>query len=104
MLVLPGSADNIGGQAFTFKPRWTKENTPESMLVEPPFVTKNGTWERTGAWRHIKHACGGEPLHPTLRRTYEADDIVQKTRLESTVKREWTRRTTSERHTTMVND
>ena len=62
MLVLPGSAGNIGGQAFTFKPRWTEENTPQSMQVEPPFVIRNGTWERTGAWRHIKHACGENPL------------------------------------------
>lgn len=67
MLVLPGSAGNIGGQAFTFKPRWTDENTPQSMQVEPPFVIspgKNGSasWERTGAWRHIKHACGENPL------------------------------------------
>lgn len=63
MLVLPGSAGNIGGQAFTFKPRWTAENTPQSMQVEPPFVIKHknkgdGSWERTRAWRHIKHACG----------------------------------------------
>lgn len=64
MLVLPGSAGNIGGQAFVFKPRWTKENTPQSMQVDPPFVIVNegnGTWERTGTWRHIKHACGENP-------------------------------------------
>ncbi|KAL1409547.1 hypothetical protein Q8F55_003531 [Vanrija albida] len=61
MLVLPGSAGNIGGQSFTFKPRWTAENTPQSMQVEPPFRVHNGTWERTRAWRHIKHACGENP-------------------------------------------
>ncbi|WOO79550.1 uncharacterized protein LOC62_02G003073 [Vanrija pseudolonga] len=61
MLVLPGSAGNIGGQAFTFKPRWTAENTPASMQVEPPFRIENGSWERTRAWRHIKHACGENP-------------------------------------------
>ncbi|KAK4684354.1 hypothetical protein P7C73_g5825, partial [Tremellales sp. Uapishka_1] len=60
-LALPGSAGNIGGQAFTFKPRWTKENTPQSMQVESPFRMSNGSWERTGAWRHIKHACGENP-------------------------------------------
>jgi hypothetical protein len=56
-LALPGSAGNIGGQAFTFKPRWTYENTPQSMQVESPFVISskgNGSWERTHAWRHIK--------------------------------------------------
>jgi hypothetical protein len=58
MLVLPGSAGNIGGQAFTFKPRWTAENTPQSMQVEPPYVIRHGEWQRTRAWRHIKHACG----------------------------------------------
>lgn len=64
MLVLPGSAGNIGGQAFVFKPRWTYENTPQSMQVDPPFIISNegnGTWERTGTWRHIKHATGENP-------------------------------------------
>ncbi|WVW85777.1 hypothetical protein I302_107815 [Kwoniella bestiolae CBS 10118] len=61
MLVLPGSADSIGGQAFPFKPRWTHENTPQSMLVEPAWKIDNGTWARTHSWRHIKHACGENP-------------------------------------------
>lgn len=77
MLVLPGSAsessltacrkeahsssDAIGGTAYPFKPRWTAENTPQSMLVEPAFEIRNGSWHRTHAWRHIKHACGENP-------------------------------------------
>jgi imidazolonepropionase-like amidohydrolase len=69
MLVLPGSAGNIGGQAFVFKPRWTHENTPQSMQVDPPFVisekhqhdNSTSAWERTRSWRHIKHACGENP-------------------------------------------
>ncbi|ORY35366.1 hypothetical protein BCR39DRAFT_509101 [Naematelia encephala] len=63
MLVLPGSAGNIGGQAFVFKPRWTYENTPQAMQVDPPFVigSDDGGWERTESWRHIKHACGENP-------------------------------------------
>ncbi|EIW67430.1 hypothetical protein TREMEDRAFT_11883, partial [Tremella mesenterica DSM 1558] len=66
MLILPGSAGNIGGTAYTVKPRWTYENTPESMQVEPPFIISssshsNQTWVRTNAWRHIKHACGENP-------------------------------------------
>lgn len=61
VMILPGSAGNIGGQAFLFKPRWTAENTPQSMQVESPFVINNHTWERTRAWRHIKHACGENP-------------------------------------------
>ncbi|KIR29030.1 amidohydrolase [Cryptococcus deuterogattii LA55] len=59
--VTPGS---IGGQAAAFKPRWTYENTPQSMQVEPPFMidsSGNGTWQRTHSWRHIKHACGENP-------------------------------------------
>jgi imidazolonepropionase-like amidohydrolase len=31
------------------------------MQVDPPFMidsSGNGSWERTGNWRHIKHACG----------------------------------------------
>jgi hypothetical protein len=65
MLVLPGSAGNIGGQAYIFKPRRTGAGTPDSMAVEPPFaivpkeeqLKGNGTtevWKRTGNWRHIK--------------------------------------------------
>ncbi|ODN78842.1 hypothetical protein L202_04386 [Cryptococcus amylolentus CBS 6039] len=64
MLVLPGSAGSIGGQAAVFKPRWTNENTPQSMQLEPPFVIDtagNGALKRTKAWRHIKHACGENP-------------------------------------------
>nr|XP_018261300.1 amidohydrolase [Kwoniella dejecticola CBS 10117]OBR83458.1 amidohydrolase [Kwoniella dejecticola CBS 10117] len=57
MLVLPGSA----GEAFPIKPRWTYENTPQSLLVEPAWKIDNGTWARTHAWRHIKHACGENP-------------------------------------------
>ena len=52
---------HLAGTAYTFKPRWTAENTPQSMQVEPPFLMKNGSWERTRAWRHIKHACGENP-------------------------------------------
>lgn len=77
MLVLPGSAGNIGGQAFTFKPRATEENTPRSMQVEPPFIISEnehgkGHWERTRSWRHIKHACGENPLR-----------VYQNTRMDS---------------------
>lgn len=31
------------------------------MLVEPAFELLNGSWHRTHAWRHIKHACGENP-------------------------------------------
>ncbi|CCM03593.1 uncharacterized protein FIBRA_05730 [Fibroporia radiculosa] len=46
-LILPGSADAIGGQAFVIKLRPTKDRTPTSMLLEPPF-TINGSVPLTG--------------------------------------------------------
>ncbi|KAI5115486.1 hypothetical protein M0805_007780 [Coniferiporia weirii] len=36
-LILPGSANAIGGQAFAIKMRPTSERTPTAMLLEPPF-------------------------------------------------------------------
>ncbi|KAL5518561.1 hypothetical protein ACEPAH_244 [Sanghuangporus vaninii] len=63
-LVLPGSANDIGGQAFVIKLRPTKERSPTSMVVEPPF-TLNSTDQIdlsvTPRWRHMKHACGENP-------------------------------------------
>jgi len=40
--VLPGSANAIGGQAFTIKLRPTVERSSASMVLEPPH-TLNGT-------------------------------------------------------------
>lgn len=36
-LILPGSANNIGGQAFVIKLRNVKGNTPDEMVVEMPY-------------------------------------------------------------------
>ncbi|ELU40945.1 amidohydrolase [Rhizoctonia solani AG-1 IA] len=58
-LILPGSADNIGGQAFVVKIRKTSHGGPSSMVLEPPATLHiNGTrGEADGVrWRHIKHA------------------------------------------------
>ncbi|KAF8684214.1 Carbohydrate esterase family 9 protein [Rhizoctonia solani] len=63
-LILPGSADNIGGQAFVVKIRKTSHGGPSSMVLEPPATLHiNGTrGEADGVrWRHIKHACGENP-------------------------------------------
>ncbi|KAG9076185.1 hypothetical protein FS749_012071, partial [Ceratobasidium sp. UAMH 11750] len=63
-LILPGSADNIGGQAFVVKIRKTKEGGPSSMVLEPPATLHvNGTREEEDGvrWRHMKHACGENP-------------------------------------------
>ncbi|KAH8924813.1 hypothetical protein BT69DRAFT_1318637 [Atractiella rhizophila] len=66
-LVLPGSADSMGGQAFVFKMRKTSENTPTSMLLEPPWslpnITRHETYVKNGRvpWRHMKMAQGENP-------------------------------------------
>lgn len=61
--ILPGSANDIGGQAFLIKLRPTAERSPSSMLLEPPH-TLNGSHidhSLTPRWRHMKHACGENP-------------------------------------------
>ncbi|KAF8897044.1 carbohydrate esterase family 9 protein [Gymnopilus junonius] len=62
-LVLPGSANAIGGQAFVIKLRETKERSPSSMLLEPPYNI-NISFPNPNSpprWRHMKHACGENP-------------------------------------------
>jgi imidazolonepropionase-like amidohydrolase len=62
MLILPGSANNMGGQAFVAKSRITREDTPSSMIVESPFAivqdANSTTYKRTGHYRHMKSAMG----------------------------------------------
>ncbi|ESK97124.1 carbohydrate esterase family 9 protein [Moniliophthora roreri MCA 2997] len=61
-LVLPGSANAIGGQAFVIKLRRTEERSPTSMLLEPPFILNGSSTTASSAhWRHMKHACGENP-------------------------------------------
>ncbi|OCH88859.1 carbohydrate esterase family 9 protein [Obba rivulosa] len=62
-LVLPGSANAIGGQGFTIKLRKTPERSPSSMLLEPPFQINTSFLETSGRprWRQMKHACGENP-------------------------------------------
>jgi len=55
-LVLPGSANAIGGQAFPIKLRPTAERSPSSMVLEPPY-SLNGSdlmYTRPPRWRHMK--------------------------------------------------
>ncbi|KAH9083405.1 carbohydrate esterase family 9 protein [Lactarius deliciosus] len=49
-LILPGSANAIGGQAFTIKLRKTAERSPTAMLLEPPYQL-NGTYPASGVGR-----------------------------------------------------
>ncbi|KAF9017012.1 hypothetical protein BDZ89DRAFT_1117848 [Hymenopellis radicata] len=62
-LVLPGSANAIGGQAFPIKLRHTEERSPSSMLLEPPFTINSSFPDPSlpTRWRHMKHACGENP-------------------------------------------
>ncbi|RDB24983.1 Imidazolonepropionase [Hypsizygus marmoreus] len=61
-LVLPGSADAIGGQAFIIKLRPTEERSPSSLLLEPPFsLNSSSTVDSQLRWRQMKHACGENP-------------------------------------------
>ncbi|KAI6026451.1 hypothetical protein PISMIDRAFT_25642, partial [Pisolithus microcarpus 441] len=59
-LVLPGSGNAIGGQAFTIKMRVTKEKSSSSMLVTPPYGLNGSAIDYSipPLWRHMKHACG----------------------------------------------
>ncbi|KAF8523832.1 hypothetical protein JB92DRAFT_3140680 [Gautieria morchelliformis] len=61
--ILPGSANNIGGQSFVIKLRSTAERSAISKVIEPPY-TLNGTDYDPSLpprWRHMKHACGENP-------------------------------------------
>ncbi|KAH7908470.1 hypothetical protein BJ138DRAFT_352435 [Hygrophoropsis aurantiaca] len=62
-LILPGSADAIGGQAFAIKLRPTSERSSSSLLVEPPFGLNGSDVDHSvpPRWRHMKHACGENP-------------------------------------------
>ncbi|KAL0946374.1 hypothetical protein HGRIS_012604 [Hohenbuehelia grisea] len=65
--VLPGSANNIGGQAFVIKLRPTAEKSSLSKVLEPPFTLNQSLQDRDfdfsvpPRWRHMKHACGENP-------------------------------------------
>ena len=61
--VLPGSGDNIGGQAVLIKLRSPPDRSVSSRVVEPPrgmFVNTSSSSEWV-SWRHMKHACGENP-------------------------------------------
>ncbi|KAJ6468464.1 hypothetical protein C8R45DRAFT_1018898 [Mycena sanguinolenta] len=62
-LILPGSADAMGGQGFVIKLRPTQERSSSALLLEPPFGI-NGSqvdYNVPPRWRHMKHACGENP-------------------------------------------
>ncbi|KAF8630433.1 hypothetical protein AX17_005410 [Amanita inopinata Kibby_2008] len=61
--ILPGSAANIGGQAFVIKLRPTSEGSASSKMIEPPETLHYPNTSVSGYihWRHMKHACGENP-------------------------------------------
>ncbi|KAF5376851.1 hypothetical protein D9757_008881 [Collybiopsis confluens] len=61
--VLPGSANNIGGQAVLIKLRPTAERSVSAMVLEPPRTLFINSTEDIDyiPWRHMKHACGENP-------------------------------------------
>ncbi|KAI0342081.1 carbohydrate esterase family 9 protein [Trametopsis cervina] len=62
-LVLPGSANSIGGQGVLIKLRRTAERSPTSLLLENPYSTNTTDYDPKKAfrWRQMKHACGENP-------------------------------------------
>ncbi|KAF8065373.1 hypothetical protein FPV67DRAFT_1628755 [Lyophyllum atratum] len=59
--VLPGSANNIGGQSFLIKLRPTQERSAISKVIEPPQTLIGNQTSDHLHWRHMKHACGENP-------------------------------------------
>ncbi|GJE95451.1 carbohydrate esterase family 9 protein [Phanerochaete sordida] len=62
-LVLPGSANAIGGQGILIKLRPTAERSPTSMLLENPYSTNTSEYDphKYFRFRQMKHACGENP-------------------------------------------
>ncbi|KAH9892482.1 hypothetical protein C8Q73DRAFT_732800 [Cubamyces lactineus] len=62
-LILPGSLNAIGGQGYVMKLRPTKERSPTSMLLEPPYGLNGSDVDPNvpPQWLHMKHACGENP-------------------------------------------
>ncbi|KAM5544023.1 hypothetical protein V8D89_002640, partial [Ganoderma adspersum] len=62
-LVLPGSANAIGGQAAIIKLRPTEERSPTSMLLENPYEKNTTLYDPKVVFRYrqMKHACGENP-------------------------------------------
>ncbi|TFK91321.1 composite domain of metallo-dependent hydrolase [Polyporus arcularius HHB13444] len=62
-LVLPGSANAIGGQGAVIKLRPTADRAPTGMLLENPYEKNSSVYDPTVnfRFRQMKHACGENP-------------------------------------------
>ncbi|KAJ3216491.1 hypothetical protein HK099_005841 [Clydaea vesicula] len=70
-LVLPGSGNLIGGEAFVFKHRRFKTNLAEYMLLNAGMKEEDGK-----KWRYIKMACG-----ENIKRSYGSKGVMPESRL-----------------------
>ncbi|EJF61654.1 composite domain of metallo-dependent hydrolase [Dichomitus squalens LYAD-421 SS1] len=62
-LVLPGSANAIGGQAILIKLRSTADRAPTGKLLENPYERNGSVYDPHAyfRYRHMKYACGENP-------------------------------------------
>ncbi|RDX49485.1 composite domain of metallo-dependent hydrolase [Lentinus brumalis] len=62
-VVLPGSANAIGGQAIIIKLRPTADRAPTGMLLESPYERNGSVYDPRAFFRYrqMKHACGENP-------------------------------------------
>ncbi|KAH9913692.1 composite domain of metallo-dependent hydrolase [Epithele typhae] len=63
VLVLPGSANAIGGQGAVIKLRHTADRAPTGMLLESPYEKNTTIYDPSKYFRYrqMKHACGENP-------------------------------------------
>ncbi|TFY65180.1 hypothetical protein EVJ58_g2133 [Rhodofomes roseus] len=63
VLVLPGSANAIGGQGVVIKLRPTDARTPTGLMLESPWEINGTVYDPSLSlrWRQMKHACGENP-------------------------------------------
>ncbi|KAJ3365138.1 hypothetical protein GGF31_008641 [Allomyces arbusculus] len=63
ILVLPGSANLMGGEAYAFKTPLKPSNNVEDMLLHANITEDNAEQVGGPQWRWAKHACGENPKH-----------------------------------------
>ncbi|KNE67415.1 hypothetical protein AMAG_11879 [Allomyces macrogynus ATCC 38327] len=61
ILVLPGSANLMGGEAFAFKTPTPTSNSVDDMLLHAGITDENADQVGGYKWRWAKHACGENP-------------------------------------------
>ncbi|KNE58210.1 hypothetical protein AMAG_05022 [Allomyces macrogynus ATCC 38327] len=61
ILVLPGSTNLMGGEAFAFKTPTPASNSVDDMLLHAGITAANADQVGGYKWRWAKHACGENP-------------------------------------------